>query len=563
MSALVKAAGAASHINPSIDIDVAPQEWHNINWHKVNQNVRRLQARIVQATQAGKWGRVKALQRLLTHSFSGKALAVRRVSENPGKNTPGVDRVIWNTPAKKTQAIQGLVQHGYQPQPLRRIYIPKSNGKLRPLSIATMKDRAMQALYLLALEPIAETTADLNSYGFRTQRSTADAIEQCFTVLATKRAPQWILEADIQSCFDQIGREWLMKNIPLEKAILEKWLKTGFMEKRVWHPTESGVPQGSPISPVIANLTLDGLEKKLREAFPRTKKQGSQAKVNLVRFADDFIVTGSSRELLEQQVKPIVVEFLQERKLLLSEDKTSITNIEKGFDFLAQNIRKYKTKLLIKPSAKSVKGLLGKIRELVKTHKQTTAGKLIIQLNSLIVGWANYHRHVVSKHIFSKVDNAVFRVVWQWARRRHPHKNVKWVRAKYFPSNEKHAWNFTGRIISRRKQSVRVQLYRASDLPIKRHIKIKSEANPYDPRWESYFDQRLAQKWLEGTRRKRLVTLWKIQNGNCPQCGQKITKESGWHMHHIIQRVYGGTDNLSNLVLLHPNCHRQVHSQIG
>ena len=186
MSVLAKAAGAASHIS---DIP-QPQEWHSINWHKVNQNVRRLQARIVQATQAGKWGRVKALQRLLTHSFSGKALAVRRVSENPGKNTPGVDRIIWNTPAKKTQAIQGLVQHGYQPQPLRRIYIPKSNGKLRPLSIATMKDRAMQALYLLALDPIAETTSDPNSYGFRPQRSTADAIEQCFTVLATKRAPR-------------------------------------------------------------------------------------------------------------------------------------------------------------------------------------------------------------------------------------------------------------------------------------------------------------------------------------------------------------------------------------
>lgn len=170
---------------------------------------------------------------------------------------------------------------------------------------------------------------------------------------------------------------------------------------------------------------------------------------------------------------------------------------------------------------------------------------------------------MVSKRVFSKVDNAVFSIVWQWARRRHPRKNVKWVRAKYFPTNEKHAWNFTGRVISRQKQSVRVQLCRASDLPIKRHIKIKSEANPYDPGWESYFDQRLAQKWVEGTQRKRLVTLWKLQNGNCPQCGQKITKESGWNMHHIIQRVYGGTDNLSNLVLLHPNCHRQIHSQPG
>jgi RNA-directed DNA polymerase len=186
-------AGAASR---------ATVDWHQIDWQRVNQSVRRLQARIVQATQAGRWGRVKALQRLLTHSFSGKALAVRRVTENQGKRTPGVDGATWDTPAKKARAVQALRQRGYRPQPLRRGYIPKKHGKLRPLGIPTMRDRAMQALYLLALDPVAETTGDPNSYGFRTGRSTADAIGQCYQTLAKRDRARWVLEGDIRSCFE-------------------------------------------------------------------------------------------------------------------------------------------------------------------------------------------------------------------------------------------------------------------------------------------------------------------------------------------------------------------------
>jgi RNA-directed DNA polymerase len=199
--------------------------------------VRRLQARIVKATQEGRWGKVKALQHLLTHSFSGKVLAVRRVTENQGKRTPGVDNETWETPAKKAEAVKSLQQRGYKPQPLRRVYIPKKNGKKRPLGIPTMRDRAMQALYLLALEPIAETTGDPNSYGFRRERSTADAIEQCYIELARKTNGQWILEADIQSCFDQINHEWLVQNIPMDKNILYKWLKSGYLEQQdgSWH----------------------------------------------------------------------------------------------------------------------------------------------------------------------------------------------------------------------------------------------------------------------------------------------------------------------------------------
>jgi RNA-directed DNA polymerase len=240
--------------------------WHTIDWYAVHCTVRRLQARRVKAVQAGRWGKVRALQHLLTHSFSGKALAVRRVTENDGKKTPGVDGIIWDTPEKKGCAIEELRQHGYQAQPLRRIYIPKngSTNRWRPLSISTMHDRAMQALYLLALDPIAETLGDPNSYGFRTERSTADAMEQCCNVLARKHSAPWILEGDIRACFDGISHAWLVAHIPMDRVMLHKWLKAGFVDKHVLYPTEAGVPQGGICSPVIANLALDGLERLLK-----------------------------------------------------------------------------------------------------------------------------------------------------------------------------------------------------------------------------------------------------------------------------------------------------------
>jgi RNA-directed DNA polymerase len=533
--------------------------WYDIDWQKAHKEVRRLQARIVKATQEGRWGKVKALQRLLTRSYSAKVLAVKRVTENDGKRTPGVDGVAWSTPQKKWRAVNDLRQRGYHPQPLRRIYIPKTSDptKKRPLSIPTMKDRAMQALYLMALEPVAETTGDPHSYGFRKERACRDAIEQCFNVLTTPGRAKWVLEGDIKACFDAIDHEWLMANISMEKTILRKWLRAGYMEKGQLFPTEAGTPQGGIASPVLANMTLDGLERKLREKYPSGTRRAKRAKANLVRYADDFIVTGCSPELLEEEIKPLVEEFLQERGLTLSPGKTHITHISEGFDFLGQNIRKYDNgKLLIKPSKRSIRRFISCVRQNIRDNKHSSAGLLISKLNPVIRGWAMYHRHVVSKAIFYSLHHEIVISLLRWARCRHRNKGGRWRKRKYFKRVGPDNWVFFGK-----HKGKEHQLFNIGKLPIKRHIAIRAAANPFDPAWEMYFEKRLERRMaetLEG--RRQPVRLWIEQNGICPICQQKITPETGWHSHHIQERVYGGLDKDENRVLLHPSCHQLTHA---
>ena len=542
-------------------------EWYAINWQATNRNVRRLQVRIVQATKASRWSKVRALQRLLTHSYSGKVLAVRRVTENNGKKTPGVDQEIWDTPEKKTQAVHALKRRGYQSQPLRRVYIPKSDGKtMRPLGIPTMKDRAQQALHLLALGPVVETTADKNSYGFRQQRSCADAIEQCFLALRSANT-QWILEGDIKSCFDKISHDWLLAHVPMDRVIVQKWLKSGYMEKHVLHDTMDGTPQGGIISPALANCALDGLERLLQEKYPAGKRLkslgGEKPCVNLVRYADDFVITSKSKELLEGEIKPLVERFLQERGLELSPTKTVITHVEHGFDFLGQNVRRYPNgKLLVKPSKKNVGTFLKGIRRIIKGAQGVSAADLIDQLNPKIRGWANYHRHVVSKHTFGHVDRNIFSSLWQWARRRHPNKSPRWFKPKYFDRRGNRDWSFFGETCDDGGQPTKIWLYYAKSTPIKRHVKVKGEANPYDPTYETYFEEREGAHMLETFRGTRTLRyLWYEQRGLCTQCYTKITRITGWRLHYCVPRVKGGSTGATNCVLLHPECHDRVHRQ--
>jgi RNA-directed DNA polymerase len=458
--------------------------WDSISWKTIEAEVRRLQIRIAKAVREGHHGKVKSLQWLLTHSFSAKLLAVNRVVKNKGSKTPGVDKIIWKTPQQKLRAAQSLKRKGYKTLPLRRIYIPKKDGRKRPLSIPCMSCRAMQALHLLALEPISEFYADRNSYGFRPKRSCADAIVACYIALARKSSAQWIFEADIKSCFDKISHEWLRNNIPMDKEILNKWLSAGYMDENVIHRTKEGTPQGGIASCTLLNLTLSGLEEAVIHATSRKDK------VHLSIYADDFVITGSTKEVLEQKVKPVVESFLSERGLELSQEKSKITHIDEGFDFLSVNIRKYKGKYISKPARKSVHNFLDNIRETIKSNPTAKTENLIHLLNPKIRGWANYHRHSCAKKTFSYIDYCIYEALWRWIHRRHPRKSGEWRKNKYFRSHKLRKWIFSAVESKGDGTKTVVDLFAASSVAIKRHIKIKADAALFDPRWAEYFDAR-------------------------------------------------------------------------
>ncbi len=550
----------------SVTSDVA-FGWSSIDWKRVEQNVRCLQIRIAKATREKKWRRVKALQRFLTRSFGGRAMAVRRVTENTGKRTPGVDGELWSTPQSKWDAIQILKRDGYKPSPLRRVYIPKANGKKRPLGIPTMKDRGMQALYLLALAPVAETTADPNSYGFRIARGTHDAIGQVKNLLDKKGSAQWVLEGDILGCFDHISHSWLEAHVPMDRGMLVKWLKAGVMEHGQFSPTKAGTPQGGIISPTLANLALDGLEEILANKFggrDRLHKHHKRNKVSLVRYADDFIITGSSKELLETDVKPVVEAFLAERGLVLSPDKTVITRSDQGFDFLGWTVRRFgkgnRTTVLVKPSKKNIKAFLEKCRMVFHEMRAHAQSKVIWKLNPILRGWANYHRSEASARTFHDVDHELYKMQWRWACRRHSEKSGPWIKDKYFKARDRNNWVFAGRGLDDRGVLRDAALLECQDVKIKRHTKIKMDANPFDPAWDAYFKDRQLERLLAKHQKKsQEARLLKRQKGLCAHCGQALTAETGYHKHHVIPKTADGTDRDQNLIMIHPVCHIAHH----
>jgi RNA-directed DNA polymerase len=367
-------------------------QWNNIDWKKVEEHVNRLQFRITKAVKQGKWFLVKRLQFLLTHSYYAKLLAIRKPTQNTGKRTAGVDGELWSSPKAKMKAALRLTDKKYEAKPLKRVFIEKpGKKKKRPLGIPTMYDRAMQSLYALALEPIAEATGDRTSFGFRKYRSAHDACEQVFVCMSRGKSSAWVLEGDIKGCFDNISHQWLIDNIAMDKSVLKQFLKAGYVFKRQLFPTEAGTPQGGIISPILANTTLDGIEKLLAGKY-RNNKSGrrynyhaAKHKVNFVRYADDFIVTAKTEEIAKE-IKELIKDFLKDRGLELSDEKTLITHIDNGFDFLGWNFRKYNGKLLVKPSKKSIDKVTEKISDVIKRGRAWKQGDLIHTLNPVITG---------------------------------------------------------------------------------------------------------------------------------------------------------------------------------
>jgi RNA-directed DNA polymerase len=529
--------------------------WNLINWHSVKMHVNRIQVRITKAVIKEDWNLVKRLSYLLTHSHFAKLLAVRKVIQNKGKRTAGIDGEFWSTPVSKVNAARSLSDKRYKARPLKRIFIEKyGSDKKRPLGIPTMYDRAMQALYALALDPIAEVTADDRSFGFRKFRSTHDACEQIFVNLTKKSSAQWILEGDIKGCFDNISHQWLLDNIPMDKSILKQFLKAGFVYENSLFPTKAGTPQGGIISPILANMTLDGIESLLVDKYHIGKSgrvtvnQRAKHKVNFVRYADDFIVTAKTEEIAEE-VKELIKNFLTDKGLELSDEKTKITHIDNGFDFLGWNFRKYNGKLLIKPSKKSIQKVTEKISNTIKDGNTWTQEVLISKLNPIITGWSNYHQGVVSKKTFTLIDFKIWNMLWKWAKRRHPMKSHTWIVNKYWHLEGKRKWVFS---------TMKNQLKLMSDKMIVRHARLTLNKNPYTD--TEYFKER---KFNQGSKKLsgmfRIV--WENQKGKCPFCNLMIDIDNGGEERPLHHKNGNHDDGrVSNLVYTHVHCHRQYHA---
>lgn len=449
------------------------RQWNTIDWKNIRETVNRLQTRIAKAISNGNSNLAKRLQYLLTHSFHAKLLAVRIVTQNRGKRTPGIDGELWTSSKDKMLAVLSLSDKQYQSQPLKRIYIPKPGKETkRPLSIPTMYDRAMQALYALALQPVAETLADSRSFGFRLFRSAQDASQYIYVCLRHKTGAEWILEGDIKACFDNISHQWLKDNILIDTSILNQFLKSGFIYDNTLFPSNTGTPQGGLISPILANMALDGMENLIMEKYPKMK-------VHFIRYADDFVVTAPTREIAEE-IKVLISDFLITRGLTLSDSKTKISHINEGFDFLGWNIRKYKGVLLMKPSKESVKRITRKIGDVLHKAASWRQDEVIKMLNPIIIGWTNYHRHIASKNTFNRIDFIKWSQLWRWAKRRHTDKGYHWIADRYWSRKGSRKWVFCT------EEQI---LKNFADTPIRRHFMVKLEMNPFLDR--DYFVNRM------------------------------------------------------------------------
>jgi RNA-directed DNA polymerase len=533
--------------------------WYEINWRQAEIKMKDLQEKIVIATLEGNFKEVYRLQWVILQSFEGRALAIRRVINNKGGKTPGIDGIVWNGPNDYWLAIKELSiivnnPREYKAQPLKRVFIPKDNGKeTRPLGIPTIMDRAVQALYYLGVDPVVETQSDPNSYGFRKNRSTHDAIATIRCLLDKKTHSRWILEADITKCFDKINHDFLMKHTPIcHKVVLEQWLKSGVIEKIGYMDTNEGTPQGGIMSPTLCNIALNGIEKYIKSANPsiKTKRPG----VNIIRYADDLIITGKSRELVQKN-RELLAIFLAERGLQLNENKTVITHIKKGFDFLGFNIRRMKwnprlnkntdqpTVLIIKPSKKSIAKLKESIRNIININKPIR--KIISDINPVLRGWGEHKRiSYHSQEVFITIDHWIYikMLKWSYIQKGSLIRTIN----KYLVKTATRKWNWG---ISQKEKIINL-----GEISIIRLTRLKLNKNPYIKEDFEYFRKR-KEKLIKA---KFRALIYKKFEQICPLCGESLHNGEPVELHHIIPRKSGGTYKVDNIQPLHQICHQQI-----
>lgn len=551
------------------------QEWADINWKLTKKRVRNLRQRIFRATQMRKWNRVRSLMKLMLRSQSNLLLSIKRITQiNQGKRTAGVDgQKVLTNPERFKLYLEMAEITPWKAKPAKRMYIPKSNGKRRPLGIPVIKDRVLQTVVKNALEPSWEARFEASSFGFRPGRSTHDAIQRCYSRLR-KGHDQWVLDADIQGAFDNISHNHVLNTIGQipGRELIKQWLKAGYMENEIFHATESGTPQGGSISPLLANIALDGLEQlisshvKVRtyQFTPKAKRQRvikqKLAKYGYSRYADDFVVTAETQEDL-LAILPEIQEWLKERGLQLNEEKTQIVNMNDGFNFLGFRIRHFRGRCFTMPQKEKVLAFVQRIRDWLKAHKNTPANEVICYLNPVLKGWGNYYRHGVSKDVYSYVDDQIWKAVWKWACRRHPNKGKRWVASKYFDFS-RGGWRLKANHRNRRGEEQTITLCRLYDIPITRHVQVKRTNSPDDPNLTKYWEQRRTQfgKVLLA-KGSRLYKIAQNQRWKCLKCGEHLFNGEELNQHHLKHVKDGGMEYEDNLELIHKSCHSDMHTK--